>query len=787
MINLETTEIMRKIHFLLTCLFLTGLSACQEDEFGRTNVQVEDGESLFTVSLSEPVVATRAQLGEPAMSTIENLHVLVFNEEGFFIANAEAKEVTPKTATTGTFKADLPISNRPCRLHFVANYDGYTTYTTTDTESTVLGSMVTTGNEDAYWGFLTVSGISDKGLTLDTPVPLLRNFAKITVKSTATDFTAESYTVYNKANSGLVAPYDPQDGKFADFGNLDATDPYGDFMTKNPDYEATTAGGVNADVIDAEEQWNTIGTSTYVYERNQTNSDIPAAILVKGRFGGSETPCYYKLDIVQFDEETYETTTYNLLRNFEYRITISEVKSEGYKTPQEAMYAAASNNLSASIQVSEVKRISSGDNTLEVSVIDTLTVKSEPLVITYSYTEGDNEYTADDGSEKVKINYELNKAAFSKIEVDGNTITLTPVSPLPGVMETQEIVIGTESGLTRRIIARVHEPFEFVAVDCQKHVAAKTKQEFTFLMELPLGLPTAAFPMTLTLDMKDNTLYPDVSKNRLPVNVTSPKNYTYDLVLDYNTYRQNRTVYCHFLTNSSSSATSITAGGEYFVTSDPVSFDNSRTPLQFGNVRLYNQRMVEGEGDNIIPFGAGQTATLQFTMNNNTDAVSIYTRYLENPSTSTGTITPKVNDAGMVNGYTYTPSRNGQQTITFTTKDYIAAETMELNSEAYKPALIEYANPGVNVAFTADGALVPDGRIVKVYNDPYYQEFVADLTEIENGQTEMRSFAGYMSESTLYFLYQDGSFSYRGSETVRNLTSKGGGTGKRITVTLTRQ
>lgn len=57
-----------------------------------------------------------------------------------------------------------------------------------------------------------------------------------------------------------------------------------------------------------------IAESYYVYERNQDNSDIPTALIVKAHYNGgngAEGNYYYKLDIVQFMSDTYQTVTYN--------------------------------------------------------------------------------------------------------------------------------------------------------------------------------------------------------------------------------------------------------------------------------------------------------------------------------------------------------------------------------------------------------------------------------------------------------------------------------------------
>lgn len=285
-------------------------TACQEDDFG-SKATLQEGESLFTFSLPEPVVASRADLGEAGPEPIENLHILVFNEQGFFLANATAT-VSDQTSTSGKCTVNLPVSNRKCRLHFVANYTDYKTYSSIDTESSVIGSMVTGNNQDAYWGMVEVDNIPVNGLTLDKPVELIRNFAKISLKSVAEGLEVISYTVYNKASEGLVAPFNPQKGTFADFINVSDANPYEDFKQRNPDYHATTMGDIQVNELEPENSWKAMDKSYYVYERNQDNSDIPTALIVKAHYNGgngAEGDYYYKLDIVQFMSDTYQTVT----------------------------------------------------------------------------------------------------------------------------------------------------------------------------------------------------------------------------------------------------------------------------------------------------------------------------------------------------------------------------------------------------------------------------------------------------------------------------------------------
>lgn len=781
---------MKKIMLFITSLFLLLFTACQEEDWGTHTPALEKGESLISFSLPEPVTATRATLGETP--EVERLHVLVFNEKGFFLANAKATVVShPDAGTgTGTFKVKLPVSNRPCRLHFVANADydmegkSWPTYVSTDTESTILGAMTTGENRAAYWGTVSVDHISDKGITLDKPVELIRNFAKVTLKQTAlSGYEIESYTVYNCPTEGLLAPFNPYDGSFADFVSVTNDDPYGNFVKAHPNYRGTTKGEIAANELPAEAEWKTPDTPFYVYERNQDNSDIPTALVLKARNTTSNKYYYYKLDLIQFDNATYQTTTYNLFRNFAYDVTVNAIKADGYTDASDAVQAAASNNLAASVQVSKVKKITDGKHTLEVSTIDTLIVKTDPLVLKFKYMEGETDRT---NTEDVQVHYE-ESSAFSNIAVDksNGTITLTPQTPLPEVMQSQEITVATKSGLTRRIVVRVHEPYRFVSVDCQRLVAASQHQSFVLMTELPMGLPTAIFPLTLRIDMTNNTLYPDASMNRFPVDVVDAKNYVYQVEVDYNSYRQNRTMYSYFKTNTSQSATQISVEGTYFKESVPVSFTNGN-PSSFTDVKFAGTNVTTDPNTKfIVPFGKGEAVKLEFNMTT-TDKVTVYTRYLTDPTSTQGTLVEKKNSEGAVCGYEYEPKATGKQVIRFQTREYLAGGRIELFSENYVPFIINYTNPWVNVRFKIPAGVVPDNRIVKVYEDAYYQDFIGDLTPISggNGQTVMRSFVGNQLETILYFLYQEGGRSYRGEMTVGELIAQGGGDGKLVTVEL---
>ena len=74
-------------------------------------------------------------------------------------------------------------------------------------------------------------------------------------------------------------------------------------------------------------------------------------------------------------------------------------------------------------------------------------------------------------------------------------------------------------------------------------------KELTLVVRLPDNMPTAVFPLTLDIEPEKKSIYPEVSKNRIPV--TSKENYTfsYQATITYEDYQRNSTFFFHFKTN----------------------------------------------------------------------------------------------------------------------------------------------------------------------------------------------------------------------------------------------
>ena len=793
---------MKKIYTYLSMLIILLAASCQQEDLA-TAPALKPGEYRFSVTIPEPVVASRALGEQPQDVTSMPMHVLVFDENGFFIANQTAT-VNSFEGLEGTYTVSLPKNDGKTILHFVLGDVAYGTYAPTATEVSIFSALTVGNGRDAYWARTEIDG----GISEDTQLPfvtLVRNFAKITLtagQGVPATFQLLGFAIVNETTEGTVAPY--TGSGFATFGLSGQGDAYTEFRTVNPGFGGNSAGSLD-DTTPQDADFTK--EAKYVYERNQDEAANPAYILVKAMF--NDQTCYYKLDIVRQDEDTWLTSYLNLYRNFVYHVTINSVAGAGYNTPEQAMNAVASNNISASVEVSQVNSIQDGQgNVLTVDDLDIMITKPEAYSLGYEYREG-----AKDGSEGTVCNgkkyvqvipvYEdsgdgINRRAVQSVECNyDGTITITPVSPLPDVMETQEFVVTTHSGLSRRVTVNVRKPFNFDAVDCDDLVESTIGSELTLVVRLPQNMPTSVFPLTLDIEPDKKSIYPDVAKNRIPVVAEGNYTFQYRATVTYNDYRRNSTLFFHFKTNMTNSATSITVSNDYFEATDEhpntCSFENTDMPREgFGDVTLNDERDIYHFD---TYFTKDQTLTLAFdlpcestTHSDGSNPVEIFADYLdlEHAQTSTGTFTLRSDGEGIL----YEPNDATQrQEITFTvTQDY-ASETIQLSARDHKTATIDYTTPSLTLTvYYQNRYQTVENGTIRIYKDANYSELVAEKTTNRDGEILMDTFVGFTGTDTIYFQYQRTgryqTYTYRGSMTVNELTQNGTATTNSIILQL---
>ena len=169
---------MRKIYTYLSLLILLLAASCQQEDLATTPA-LQPGEYRFSVAIPEPIVASRALGDQPQDVANMPMHVLVFDENGFFIANQTAT-VNSFEGLEGTYTVSLPKNDGKTILHFVLGEVAYGTYAPTATEVSIFSALTVGNGRDAYWARTEIDG----GISEDTQLPfvtLVRNFAKITL------------------------------------------------------------------------------------------------------------------------------------------------------------------------------------------------------------------------------------------------------------------------------------------------------------------------------------------------------------------------------------------------------------------------------------------------------------------------------------------------------------------------------------------------------------------------------------------------------------------------------
>ena len=781
---------MKTISAYISILFFLILTSCNDQEvISTSSVVSQAGEGYqFTVTIPEPIVATRAMGHELTSIDGKPMHVLVFDENGFFVANQTAEKVSyDAEEKKGKYSVELPPSDKPCSLHFVLGNVTYDTYGPDDSEASIFSTLSVSGGEDAYWQRIEVNEIAkdENGqITSEFPelITLVRNFAQISVDESAvtSDFKLEGFVVVDTRDAGTVAPY--TGSGFADYNFEEGENAYNAFVSLNKGF-----GGTNAGKIVTPETLDFTTDDKFVYERNQDESDNPAYILIKGYYQNSSTPSYYKLDIVSTNDR-YITSFLNLYRNFHYAIHINNVNGAGYGNLEDAMNAVASNNLSASVKVSQVNRLDDGNgNELWVSDMDIMLVSSEPHTINYTYTTNNG----NEGNANAQVmvtpsesggQEDYNHAAVHSIVNDGNgNITITPISPLPTTIQTQEFVVSTPSHLSRKVTVHVRQAFVFEAVDCDELVEDVIGSGLTLIVQLPENMPTAVFPLALNIEPEKKSIYPDVNMNRIPVEEVGNYTFKYQATVTYNEYRQNPTLFFHFKTNMTQSATSIKVTNDYFENKNNIAtFENAGTDeiFNFGSVTLNG---YEGTYHCSSAQNEGETITLGFDLHDTGDQVSItehtieiFGNYLEFVSSSTGTCEPR---EGKDNAFIYvTENIYDRQEVTFKiTQDY-ASSTIQLSARDHKTATIDYTTPAVTVTLQYrrynNYQNVPNNTTIEIYKDAAYSELVTDEKQADrNGQITMDTFVGFTETDLIYFRCQINRIYYRGSATISDLAS----------------
>ena len=558
------------------------LLSCQKPELTEQERQPVQGMEVgneATISFTALVPGnpdTKAMTETP--TDLGTMHLVIFDGNGMYVETREAKKGSAKTHDghnyETTFEVTLTVTDQPRIIHFIANCPmeqilyGH--------EASIIGNMYTTKanyveedrteHETAYWARIEVPYILVEETSVGSGkyrpipgilgsfqcVPMLRNYAQVIVKDSenTTEFEYLGFTLYNTIDLGTVAPYNNTTQKFQNFVNSATGKPY---KYPNLAYQghALAAAKLNSTLeMDATSddgyKWYSDANPFYMYERKisvKTDeedkwSESPPHVIIKGRYNGKIN--YYKVDLVYNvygdatnPDQVTDIVYYNILRNFRYQFTISEVAGEGYDNVPDAINGSTSNNLSGSATTTKFTNISDEVGRIWVSYTDTTLVSNNQVSLKYKYvpdldkmTVTNNDLVADGGAITLEnltgdviSDYEIADSDIVGGQWDGYREITFFINDPEDMTKEQTVVVRTDNANLTRDVRYYLKNKYLLEVECTPKVEARIGAPVEIDLKLPVGLTDDMFPLALNIEIDKMSLSPDATQNTLPVEV----------------------------------------------------------------------------------------------------------------------------------------------------------------------------------------------------------------------------------------------------------------------------
>lgn len=605
---------MKRLLYILLCLPLW--LACTDEHIPASNHEVEEGtpvELRMSVALGEMNIASSRTMSDD-IADYPSLWVVAFDKDGYLVEYAKAtglKRLEGGALHETEFSVILHATSEPRTLHFIANYTDDTKNEKLNLEygheSNVIGSLTVSGKHDVYWHRKVLSeGINTQSEYIAANfrrIPLLRNFAKITVgvDSKVKNFTLTGFYVLNVPTSGTVAPY--SNGAFVDYmsneeGKTEAAKTYEKLNEEN--YIGTMPDDVGYGQNGSSIDWVTVTEeepgSFYMYENTYKGvENKTTSILIKGKFGDSSTETYYRADLTLPNVATGLSEYYHILRNFHYQLNITSVIAAGKDTPEAAIEAPANNNLSGSVQVQNLSNISDGTAKLEVSYTDMVLVSTDKVTLKYRFIT--NVGTGSVNNDRIMIYKEdgnvidtYTVAQSNELDENGNdtgwrVITITPVGTLPTPAQKQKITLYDDETMLRREVTYTLRSKLDMVVNCTPKVESTAGESVVVNICIPDNLNENLFPLEFAIEAQtsetSSTLKQYISPNKSEVmsvktggsivtGYEGQRSYQYIKELTYEDYTKlqvvdgKRVFPVNFVTNTANSASTVYVDNKYF-------------------------------------------------------------------------------------------------------------------------------------------------------------------------------------------------------------------------------
>ena len=728
--------------------------------------------TFSTAELLEPetrgVLSPVDPIIEPSKD-VKTLHLIVFDKNGMLVEVCEATKLgnsdhvdsdTGETHKGGRhYTVTLTVTDEPRTIHYVANCP--VDQVVYGHETSIIGNMFVDRNgtegaktkyETSYWARIEVPHIlveekevvqsdGSKKIVVSLVddikdkfehVPLLRNYAEITVKDeTDNTFYFEGFTVYNLLNRGTVAPYNSSTQEFQNFFEYTMDGVIANYsypkISSEFGYEghALTSAQLITDFIryDKEDERGEEGDIIiyksnepfYVYERKvsvmtdeeEKWRESPPHIIIKGKYNHGKPVTdpdntqsyYYKMDLVYTEKDANGNETgikyYNILRNFKYQFKLKAVHDVGYEELKDAVAGAAGNNISGSSSTSKLTNVSDNEGRLWVSHTDTTLVTNDAVLFRYKYIPN---YYGIEGSTYTKGKVENDLVNFSNIvgdvitgidiaqsDISGGTwdgyrnVTISVKSP-ESIVRQQILSLKTNSAHLNRQIRYTLRQKLAMAVECTPKVKGSIMEPMTVDIKLPDGMTEDMFPLVLNMETWNRTLSPDAVKNsKYPIPVTAGPSivddrrgelsYYYTLTIPtFDEYKANKVFSTYWLTNMANNASTFYVDNKYF---NQASDSWLNYKYEFSNVSCSSSAL-----------GVGEDVTISFTMANGATnkPVTISLKGMTYSGTLNGVQYTNATEV------TYTPSSNPVSISGFKTTTATDPVSFTLDADEYNIA-----------------------------------------------------------------------------------------------------
>lgn len=764
---------MKKIFYSI--LMVLALFSCQKFDIEDIDISQIDGDKVIVnIGLDVPEMSplTKAFGDDPlAAGTEMPLHIVVFDGEGMYVERATANFVSISPSDQINYQCTLTASSNKRILHLVGNV---ASPATVGTEYDVFAEFAVQGTQDAFWqrvvldnGIRTDNGsLSPETAAKLTRVPVVRNYSKVTAvkASTVTNFTITGLTVVNTLNRGSVAPYNGAALSFVDYMKPSAGEKkcktYGELLQEG--YTGNIPSGttlINTPSSLSSATYKNEGEPFYLYERTQPGDQTNTFAIIRGRYNGSTTDTYYKVDLIY--NEGGVNKFYHILRNFNYEIEITHVSARGSATAAEAAAGTAFNNISADVQLKNLTNISDGTARLFVSYTDTIINTTNDVKFRFKYYPNYAQGTPNNNGVQIGVE---NGTIFSS----GSVLSNTPITSgqWAGWNEVTLDVTGTIGSLAKRQAVTVIAPGTGLSCEIRYVLRQKRTMHVTCApkvlnqivhangdvhIDIPNDLDSTAFPLQFLVDTDTKSLYPRVDGPAvgqiMPLVVTVDANgrgsFAFQRTLTWTeylglsaspTYPGHKRITCWMETNEGVTSTTddeihVYVTNKYF--NDGTDFF-IRIPLTITNALLANGDM----------YGAGRAVTLTFTVNKLNEPLRI-------------NLTEGLVGSGSYAGQTeinLPPTTQTTVTIPLTTTTFGGPRTADIEHNVTNP---EFAPVTVTATVNTLSVSVPYSGTVgnsnrNIYSDAGHTNLLGSFTT--SGGNVTFTLTGTFTENTpLYF------------------------------------